>query len=226
MTADPATVRIHAEVSRYYDGKLATHGPTPQGVDWRDRDSQRLRHAQFRRLIADDPAASVLDLGCGYGDFAAYLREIGHRGPYIGCDLSAAMIAAARTAQAAVADCTWIVGTPGAPADYAIASGILNVRMTTPLDVWQRYVDDTVLALARLGGRGFGFNALSLWSDPERRRADLHYLDPLATLAWCRERFGRSGALLADYGLYEFTVLVRHAVGVSSSTATPKPLSP
>jgi hypothetical protein len=51
---------------------------------------------------------------------------------------------------------------------------------------------------------------LSLSSDPERRRANLHYADPVEMLAVCLSRYGRSVALLQDYGLYEFTVVVRH----------------
>jgi hypothetical protein len=64
--------------------------------------------------------------------------------------------------------------------------------------------------LARVGKRGFAFNALSLASDPQRRRDDLFYADPSETLAHCLMRFGRNVALLHDYGLYEFTVIVRH----------------
>ena len=62
-----------------------------------------------------------------------------------------------------------------------------------------------------LGRRGFGFNVLSLSSDPARRKPHLHYADPTATLEHCLLRYGRSVALLQDYGLYEFTIIVRHA---------------
>jgi hypothetical protein len=51
---------------------------------------------------------------------------------------------------------------------------------------------------------------LSLSSDPERRRPTLYYADPAEMLAYCLSRYGRSVALLQDYGLYEFTVMVRH----------------
>ena len=39
--------------------------------------------------------ASVLDLGCGYGDFLRFLRADGFRGSFIGYDVSAEMIAEA-----------------------------------------------------------------------------------------------------------------------------------
>jgi SAM-dependent methyltransferase len=198
-------------VSRYYAGRLAEHGPTPRGVDWNGAESQRLRHAQFLRLLAPEPEASVLDLGCGYGDFLEFLREAGHRGPYAGWDLVPEMIAAARGRHGEGADRSWHVGdVPGAPCDYAIASGVLNVKGEADEAAWKDYVEQVIGVLARAGRRGFGFNMLSLSSDPERRRPHLHYADPVGILRHCLDRHGRHVALLQDYGLWEFTVLVRH----------------
>jgi hypothetical protein len=100
---------------------------------------------------------------------------------------------------------------PAETADFAIASGVFNVKGDTPAEAWTAYVHDTIDLLARTGQRGFAFNVLSLSSDPDRRRANLYYADPNETLAWCLQRFGRSVALLQDYGLYEFTVVVRRS---------------
>jgi len=47
-------------------------------------------------------------------------------------------------------------------------------------------------------------------SDPEKRRGNLYYADPVETLQFCLKNFGRSVALMQDYGLYEFTIVVRH----------------
>lgn len=202
---------ILARVSRYYAGRLAEHGASPRGVDWNGAESQRLRHDQFLRLLGADPEGSVLDLGCGCGDFLAFLRESGHRGAYAGWDIAPEMIAAARKVHGEGQDLSWHVGAiPDAPADHAIASGVLNVRNEASDADWAAYVEDVIGTLARAGRRGFGFNMLSLSSDPERRRANLHYADPAATLRHCLDRYGRHVALLQDYGLWEFTVLVRH----------------
>jgi SAM-dependent methyltransferase len=197
-------------VSAYYSGKLAEHGPTPRGVDWKDAESQHLRHRQFLRLLGDDPDASVLDVGCGYGDFLPFLRAAGHRGRYIGCDVAAPMVEAARTLHGEGPDRTFVVG--GAPEDaatYAVGSGILNVMRGSTPEAWAVYVRDSIDTLHNAGRRGFGFNMLSLVSDPERRRPDLFYGDPARILADCIARYGRHVALLQDYGLWEFTVIVR-----------------
>jgi SAM-dependent methyltransferase len=197
-------------VSRYYAGRLAEHGPGPRGVDWNGEDSQRLRHAQFLRLFADEPAASILDLGCGYGDFLGFLRARGHAGAYAGWDVAPEMIAAARDMHGEGNDRTWHVGaTPDAPCDFAVCSGVFNVKGDVGLADWAEYTHQTIDALAQSGRRGFGFNMLSLSSDPEKRQPHLFYADPALMLRHCLDRFGRHVALLQDYGLWEFTVLVR-----------------
>ena len=43
-------------------------------------------------------------------------------------------------------------------------------------------------------------------------RPDLHYADPLALFDRCKRRYARDVALLHDYGLWEFTLLVRKTV--------------
>ncbi|WP_044559019.1 class I SAM-dependent methyltransferase [Azospirillum sp. B4] len=209
---NPPSSPILTAIGSYYSAKLAEHGTTPRGVDWKDGESQRLRHQQFLRLLADDPQAGVVDLGCGYGDFLAFLRAAGHQGPYAGYDVAPAMIEAARHLHGPAAGHGFHVGAlPAAPADYAVASGIFNVMRGATLAEWSDHVWRTVDVLARAGQRGFGFNLLSLSSDPNRRRDDLFYADPAATLRTCLDRFGRHVALLQDYGLWEFTVLVRHS---------------
>lgn len=199
------------QVGRYYAGRLAEHGPGPRGVDWNGAESQRLRHAQFLRLIEVDSAASILDLGCGYGDFLTFLRSRGHQGAYAGWDLAPEMIAAARGLHGEGEGRAWHVGAvPDAACDYAIASGVLNVKGEAAEAEWAAHAEEVIDVLARSGRRGFGFNLLSLSSDEEKRRSHLFYADPARMLRHCLDRYGRHVALLQDYGLWEFTLLVRH----------------
>src|SRR5262245_18779432 len=94
--AEIASDAILGTVRTYFTTTLAAHGATPKGVDWNDAAGQRLRHGQFLWLVAADPEASVLDFGCGYGDFLPFLRGHGHRGRYIGLDIAPVMVQAAR----------------------------------------------------------------------------------------------------------------------------------
>lgn len=205
---DPSIV---SGVAAYYSSKLALHGPTPQGVDWNGKASHELRHRQFLRLLKGSPDASILDIGCGYGDFMRFLREAGHRGQFIGYDVAPDMIREATRLHGESADCRWRVGAePTETADFAVASGIFNVKGEVPTDTWAHYVREIIDILARTGRRGFAFNVLSLSSDADRRSGTLYYADAAEMLSYCLHRYGRSVALLQDYGLYEFTVVVRH----------------
>lgn len=203
---------ILSEVAAYYASKLAAHGSTPQGVDWNGVDSHERRHRQFLRLLDGSPNASVIDLGCGFGDFLRFLRAAGHHGRFIGYDIAPSMIEKARELHGENSDLQWRVGAePAEAADFAIASGIFNVKGDVPNEFWIRYIHQTIDILAQAGRRGFAFNVLSMSSDPDRRRPSLYYADPANMLAYCLSRYGRSVALMQDYGLYEFTVVVRHA---------------
>jgi SAM-dependent methyltransferase len=199
-------------IAAYYASKLEAHGSTPQGVDWNGIASQERRHRQFLRLLDGKPNASVIDLGCGFGDFLRFLRAEGYRGRFTGYDIAPAMIEKARELHGETDDRQWRIGAePLDVADFAIASGIFNVRGDVADDIWTRHVHRTIDILARAGRQGFAFNVLSMSSDPERRRREVYYAEPTVMLGHCLSKYGRSVALLQDYGLYEFTVLVRRA---------------
>jgi len=194
----------------YYDAKLREHGATPAGADWNSQASQDLRFRQLEHLWADAPDATLLDYGCGYGALAAYARGRGHRGPYVGFDVSESMAEAAHACLAALPACRVMTGRDElVPADYAVASGVLNVKQGASDEAWAGYVWETVADLAALGTRGFAFNALTRYSDAEKRRPDLFYADPLELFDRCQREYSRFVTLLHDYPLYEFTIIVR-----------------
>lgn len=204
-----STPDLLQQTRQYYDGRLAAHGPTARGVDWNSEESQRLRFRDLARLVEHDPDASVLDYGCGYGALRSYLRERGHRGPYAGFDISERMIEAARAASADETAAYSSDRSSLEPADYALASGIFNVKQQASDDEWHRYMLETIQDLAAVSRRGFAFNVLSRYSDPARRRADLYYADPLELFDYCQRHVSRFVSLLHDTPLYEFTMLVR-----------------
>ena len=206
-----AEADILPKVAAYYASKLAAHGSTPQGVDWNGIESHELRHRQFLRLLNESPTGSIIDLGCGFGDFLRFLRAEGHRGHFTGYDIAAGMISKARELHGETDQHRWRIGAePADVADFAIASGIFNVKGDVSGEIWTRYVHRTIDTLARASRRGFAFNVLSMSSDPERRRPALYYAEPTVMLGHCLSSYGRAVALLQDYGLYEFTLIVRH----------------
>lgn len=207
--ADPLLTRVAA----YYTERYLEHGATARGVDWNGAESQELRFSQLLRITDDRDPFSVVDYGCGYGALASFLGRSGRRFDYVGYDVSAPLLEQARLEHGDAPHCTFVDTDGGlVSADFAVASGIFNVKLDISRERWEKYVLATLDRLDELGVVGFAFNVLTSHSDVERMRPDLYYGDPTLFFDHCVRRYARHVAILHDYGLYEFTVLVRKQV--------------
>lgn len=169
---------------------------------------------RFDRLLAlvdrDGSDHSLLDVGCGYGALLDDVRARGLTLEYRGVDISPEMVAAAKHRHAGDGRAAFATDAATfAPATFAVASGIFNVKLHHPTDAWRDYVLATIRDLHEASTRGFAFNMLSLYSDAEHRRDTLYYADPCELFDLCKRTYSRQVALLHDYPLYEFTILVR-----------------
>lgn len=201
---------ILTEVADYYSAKLAEHGETPRGVDWNGEESQTLRFAQLAKIIQPSSAFSLNDLGCGYGALFDYLNTVSQNFVYHGCDVSNDMINAAKIRYADYSNAHFVAASePPDMADYGIASGIFNVRLGRNDVEWREYLETTLDVLNNTSRQGFAFNCLTSYSDADKMRDYLYYADPNWLFDLCKRRYSRHVALLHDYGLYEFTLLVR-----------------
>lgn len=195
------------EVGRYYSEKLARHGASPRGVDWNGAESQELRFAQLLRVCEVSGSFSLNDIGCGYGALYDYLCGLGRQCDYLGVDISNAMIAKARELHLRA---RFTVGQRAErTADYTLASGIFNVRLSASDDAWLAHLLETLAAMDAGSRRGFAFNCLTKYSDAAMMQDYLYYADPCRLFDHCKTHFSKNVALLHDYGLYEFTILVR-----------------
>ncbi|MGE0482422.1 MAG: class I SAM-dependent methyltransferase, partial [Phycisphaerae bacterium] len=190
---------IESDVAAYYSAKLRAHGPTARGVDWNGEASQELRFAQLLRIVDESAAtqaaterATLLDFGCGYGALFDTLRQGDMRLRYVGYDISETMIDAARRRFADAAGCAFTSSLAGlAPADYTVASGVFNVRLSHDNANWSAYVEQTIAQFAALSRRGFAFNVLTSYADEDRKRPDLYYADPCFWFDHCKRRYSR-----------------------------------
>lgn len=199
---------ITTKVSEYYTQKITEHGASSRGVDWNGPESQFLRFKQLCRILPDNESCTLLDFGCGYGALLDYLKETKYDVQYSGLDISEKMIAEARK----LYPNNIFESDPGKlqlPCDYSIASGIFNVRLDVAVNEWEHFIENTLNELNQYSTKGFAFNMLTSYSDPEYMKDYLHYADPCRYFDFCKKHYSRHVALLHDYGLYEFTILVR-----------------
>lgn len=199
-----------AEVVSYFNSKLEKHGVNAKGLDYNSAEAQEIRFEQLCKVINLAEPFSVNDYGCGYGSLADYLKKFEYTFSYTGFDISQAMIDAAKTRPGADPD--WKFTTKLAelsPADYTIACGVFNLRINTPEEQWLAYVLESIENIAQLSSKGFSFNMLTKYSDKDKMRDDLFYGDPALFFNHCKRNYSRNVALLHDYELYDFTIVVR-----------------
>ncbi len=148
-----------------YEEAVETHGGSFEATLWCSKDGQVARFNTFTNEI-DFSGKSVVDVGCGIGDFASFLIESNiHFLTYTGIDAMEAMIQHATERE--LPNCTFEVGDVVVDkgsmnnADWLVFSGTLNAM-----------VQDEALALIRSAftfcREGVAFNFLSnqSWRDP------------------------------------------------------------
>jgi SAM-dependent methyltransferase len=197
------------QVKSYFDKRIQEHGASPRGADWNSETSQNLRFDQLLKVI-EVQSFSLLDYGCGYGALSDYLVTRGFDADYYGYDILESAIETARNAYKDKPSRTFFADKSQLPVcDYTIASGIFNFRGEQSFEDWTEYVLGILNEFNQLSTRGFSSNFLTKYSDADKMRPDLYYADPMFLFDHCKRSFSKNVALLHDYRLYDFTLIVR-----------------
>ncbi|MCF6331273.1 MAG: class I SAM-dependent methyltransferase [Sulfurimonas sp.] len=119
--------RINNE--KFYTLGIQKYGITAKGVNWTSTDTQRVRFKTILEMLPSDLSShTIVDAGCGFGDFYIYLEKRNKLPKrYIGIDCFADMqiIASAITGcEIIIAD---IVKDEIPDAGYIVCSGAMNI---------------------------------------------------------------------------------------------------
>lgn len=213
MSCSPSELEdVYRKVAQYYTQKLRRFGPTPMGVDWSCMPTQALRFRKLLKICDFDSPFSLNDVGCGYGALLDYLA-LYHpltSVDYLGIDVSSAMVRSARRRRSG--DLIQFRHGRESPrhADYSIASGIFNVMLDQPLQIWERSIEATLVHLGATSRKGFAVNFVHQPVPGGMARPGLYCANPTQWIDFCEERLGAQVHLVDDYGMSEFTLLVKH----------------
>jgi SAM-dependent methyltransferase len=202
-------------VISYFEDRLAAHGATPAGVDYNSINAMEIRFEQILKVCDTSQPFSVLDFGCGFGAMVEYLFKKEYQFTYYGYDIVESMLDEARHIYGDKKQCHFSSNINEIPVcDYVVESGIFNMRLKADYKEWTEYVLQTLHQFDHFSKKGFGFNFLTKYSDPEyiERRPDLYYADPCYYFDYCKKHFSRNVTLLHDYEIYDFTILVRKSI--------------
>ncbi|MEI8292955.1 MAG: class I SAM-dependent methyltransferase [bacterium] len=190
------------KIANFYNKRVQAFGHDPLACDYGRAASQQRKFAVLAS-VTDYAGLSVLDVGCGFADYAGFLSDRHRDVEYHGIDLSPAMIEMARQARPdldlRVAN---ILDLPeDVSYDVVSANGIFYLLGTEAPFLMRRLVGE----MFRRSRRGVVFNSLSTWASIQEDGE--FYADPLEVVAWCRE-LSPWVVLRHDYLPHDFTVFV------------------
>jgi len=203
------------KLNEYFSEKLTTFGATSKGVDYNGPEAQERRFEQLAKVIDPSRPFTVIDYGSGYGALFDFLQKKGWQFEYYGIDLIEKMVIAGRETHKDFPNAHFTTEEGEVPVvDYLLAGAIFNIKLEASYQDWQDFVVATLRRMNTLCSKGFSFNMLTKYSDEDHmaQRPDLFYGDALFFFDLCKRNFSRNVALLHDYGLYDFTILVRKDV--------------
>lgn len=194
-----------------YKQRVQEHGVTAKGLDWKDENSQAVRFSQLSKLFPPESGFfSVNDLGCGFGDLHPFLQRLGFNCAYHGYDILPFIIDNARLKYPKTTFSHIKKSSDMEVSDYVVASGIFSKTFGyIGEEEWWEYIINTLRTMFDKCTKGIAFNALTSYSEEEFKRPDLYYTDPCRVFDFCKRNLSPNVALLHDYGLYDFTILVR-----------------
>ena len=187
------------ETIKRYEERLQKYGISMKTMGWKDKEQQYLR---FKILsgISNLNNSSILDVGCGFGDYYRYLTELGLRVDYTGYDISLKLIEiAGKENPSAKFDVRDILTDEVDRFDYVFSSGVLNARISDN-EGFARCMIEKMFHISRKGA------AINMMTDYVDFKEDyLYYYSPEKIFSFCKTLTKRV-VLRHDYPLYEFTV--------------------
>lgn len=206
----------------HYDGKLSQFGDSAEAMDWRDENEQNLRFRSFIRSIAPQvfsplnrpelPAPTLLDVGCGTGHFFEYLKALNLTSviEYSGTDINQEMIKLARDKFPGVPfETADFLKKPGSRQyDHLISNGILTLKTpeVTEAAFWS-FAQELMDQMWKLCRQSIALNFITKhveWEVPT-----LFHIAPERVLSFAKSRYTSNVAILHDYNLYEFIVVIK-----------------
>jgi SAM-dependent methyltransferase len=200
---DPAD---RAYVIRRYEKLFDAHGVSVRAQDAPDDGRQEVRFQVLAEMALQSPECSVLDVGCGFADLYAFLRERGWHGRYTGVDLVPHHVTIARERHQEI-DVRLLDFSEEHPElglhDFVIASGVFSTRLSAT-DNAEHTRRCLRLMLAR-SREAIAANFLS--SRVDYQKPESWHTDPAWAIGVAQE-LSRRVLLRHDYMPFEFSLFV------------------
>ena len=182
----------------FYQNNYDIHGISAQGVAWDSAQTQKRRFSAISSCLGDVSQDTLVDAGCGFGDFYLYLKEKENLPKsYIGLDLCAPMVEEAKVRTGCKIIQKDILNQSIPMADWYVASGSMNLLTKIETCIFiQRCLEKS--------RKGFVFNLL----EGKEREGTYSYWKPHDIRKLCQS-FCKKVEIKEGYMEDDFTVMLR-----------------
>ncbi len=182
------------------------YGYSPLSLDW-NKGKQDIRFEILTSMLHVQSGASVVDVGCGFGDLLPYWRQLS-AGKYIGVDIVQEFIEEARQIHKDETDAQFLLADFLSEsflenADFFLASGTFNYMFENTSNY--KFIENSMKKAFAHANAGLAFNFLSDKVDWKYDNA--WYSNPSVILEMAYG-LSRNVCLRNDYMPFEFSVAV------------------
>jgi len=179
----------------FYQNNYDAYGVSAEGVAWDSSITQNRRFSAILSCLGELKNDTLVDAGCGFGDFYLYLKEKNNvPKTYTGLDLCEPMVKEAKVRTGCKIVQRDILHQTIPMADWYVASGSMNLLTELETRIFiQRCFEKS--------RKGFVFNLL----DGKKREGNYSYWNPHDILEFCRT-FSKNVSVKEGYMEGDFTV--------------------
>ena len=187
------------EIKGYYEPLIKHYTPeSTRFVSWNSTNNQHLRYFQLVDNI-DFNFSSVLDVGCGVGDFLEYLNT-NHFSlkDYKGIDILDEMVNGAKLKYPDInVECVDVFDYFETH-DYAVCNGTINTRIFHEDEQQKSFGFNFIDKLNSITTKGFAINFLTDFTADELKTNELFYYSPELIYTYCKMNY-RNVKIISDY---------------------------
>ena len=187
------------KIQGYYEPLINHYTPeSTKYVSWNSTNNQHLRYFQLVDNI-DFNFSSVLDVGCGVGDFWDYLNTNHFRlKDYKGIDIIEKMVDGAKSKYQDInVECVDVFDYFGTH-DYAVCNGTINTRVFDNDEEQKSFGFNFIEKLNSITTKGFAINFLTDFTASELKTNELFYYSPELIYTYCKMNY-RNVKIISDY---------------------------
>jgi ubiquinone/menaquinone biosynthesis C-methylase UbiE len=201
------------KIYELYKNLYSKYGNSPASVKARNTVQQSLRFKYLLECLSIKNNESVIDIGCGLGDFSKYLRKNKIKCKYLGVDFLEEFIDVAKKKNKSDSNSKFTkldIHKQKFPKNYdwLILSGLFNDKDKNS----EKSMIKIITKMFRASRKGIVFNSLSKYVDYEDKK--LFYSNPNKIFDYCAKNLSKYLILKTNYQLKKNTIPFEYTMAV------------